>query len=195
MSRETPAQSTTQHLTSEKANPRSNVILIGMAGAGKTTIGTALAHRLGMAHIDTDHYLEAWWGVGLQELRDRLGREGFIAAESERIQELAVQHCVISTGGSVVYSPAGMRSLQQLGPIIGLYAAWETIAQRIAAAPQRGLAIAEGQTLEELYIERQAKYEAYSDVCIATDTQSVHKCVQTIEDWLHGQENGPENRT
>ncbi len=191
---ETPSNITSRPQPATDSRPGSNIILIGMAGSGKTTIGKALAHRLGLAHVDTDHLLEAWWGIQLQQLRDRLGLEGFLEAEKKCVQGLILEDCVISTGGSVVYRAEAMRALQALGPIIGLTAGFPAIAERIARNPHRGLAIAEGQTLEDLYRERQDLYQSWSDLCIATDTHPIAACVQTIEEWLHGQKEGPAER-
>ena len=161
-----------------------SIVLIGMAGAGKSTIGKELARKLGFGHVDTDHILEAWWGMDLQSLTESLSRDRFLAAEARMIQSLDIKRSVISTGGSVVYDHASVEHLRSLGPCIYLKAGLPTIEQRIARAPHRGLAIAPGQTIEELYAERKRLYERSADMTVRTDTQSIDACVAAILDKL-----------
>ncbi|MFP4658214.1 MAG: shikimate kinase, partial [Desulfonatronovibrionaceae bacterium] len=79
-------------------DPCTNLILIGMAGTGKTTLGKMAAGALSWCHIDTDYLLQSWWGMSLQALRDRLGLEAFLQAEADMLTRLKVCRCVISTG-------------------------------------------------------------------------------------------------
>ncbi|GAU09176.1 homoserine kinase [Desulfoplanes formicivorans] len=161
-----------------------SLVLIGMAGAGKSTLGKTLARTLGFAHVDTDHLLEAWWGMDLQTLADTLSREQFLNAEARLIQSLDIRRAVISTGGSVIYDPASVAHLKELGICIYLKAQLSTIEQRIAQNPLRGLAMAPGQSIKDLYREREALYEQAADMIVRTDTQSVQACVATILDRL-----------
>ena len=146
-----------------------NIILIGMAAAGKSTVGRRLARRLGWAFVDTDQLMEAWWGAPLQAIRDRLGLEDFLRAEAEQIRRTFLKKSVIATGGSVVYSEAAMEHLASLGRIVSLESSWEDISRRLTNPQSRGLAIAPGQTLKDLYDERAPLYARYGQVRVPTD--------------------------
>ncbi len=158
----------------------SSLILIGMAGAGKSTIGRRLAQALSYSHVDTDHILEAWWGMDLQSLSEYLSRDQFIQAEARMIQSLDITRSVISTGGSVIYNRTSVQHLKQLGICIYLTADLTTIRQRIARAPLRGLAMASGQSIEDVYMERKPLYEEAADISVPTDILSIEECVAQI---------------
>ena len=96
------------------------VTLIGMAGAGKSTVGRAVAERLGWAYVDTDHLIESTYGARLQDVTDALDKERFLDVEARVIQSLRMQRAVLATGGSVVYRPEAMRYLTSLGPVVFL---------------------------------------------------------------------------
>ncbi|WP_035252794.1 homoserine kinase [Desulfocurvus vexinensis] len=160
------------------------VTLIGMAGAGKSTVGRALALRLGWAHLDTDHVIEADLGRPLQDVFDGLGREAFIRTEERIVSGLRLKRCVISTGGSVVYGPAAVARLRALGPVVHLHAALDVVARRVGAGQGRGLAIAPGQTIADLYNERRALYEAAADLTVDSGALAPDDCAGAIADWL-----------
>ncbi|WP_462324524.1 homoserine kinase [Desulfoplanes sp.] len=161
-----------------------SIILIGMAGAGKSTLGGSLAKVLNWGHVDTDHILEAWWGMDLHTLSQSLTREEFLDAEARMIQGLDIKRTVISTGGSVVYDHRSMRHLHGLGVCIYLEASLPTIRERIAKAPLRGLAIAPGQSIEELYAERVRLYEREADITVQTDILTLDRSIAYIVDRL-----------
>jgi shikimate kinase len=171
-----------------KIDDESCLTLIGMAGAGKTTLGRELAARLGWAQVDTDHVIEAWWGRPLQDISDALGKQEFIRAEEEIVSMLTLKRCVISTGGSVVYGPKAVAHLRELGPVVFLCPGLEKIVARVASNPQRGLAIAPGQTVEDLYNERRPLYEAAADFSVDTGARSAARCAQDILEWLQWRE-------
>jgi len=160
------------------------ISLIGMAGSGKSTLGRLLSQSLSWAHVDTDRLLEAWWGTNLQSIRDHLGLKGFLQAEEKIVLDLRLNRCVISTGGSVVYSAPAMDYLKSLGPIIYLHSELQTILERVQNLSTRGLAMDKGQTLEDIYMQRKPLYEQYADFVVSTDQNSPQKCVQLIEQWL-----------
>ena len=164
------------------------LILIGMAGAGKTTIAKALSQAMSWPHADTDALMEAWFGVRLEEVRNRLGVKQFLKAEEDCILRLKLSRCIVSTGGSVIYSPKAMHKLQELGLIINLQAEYHTIAERINRFPDRGIAMAPGQTLEDLYWERYPIYEKYADLTVQTDKHNPQKCAQLIQELMHEKE-------
>jgi shikimate kinase len=143
------------------------VSLIGMAGAGKTTLGKLLAARLGMAHLDTDRLIEAVHGLELQELLDAKGCEAFLGIEEEVVRTLGVKRCVISTGGSVVYGQSAMARLKELGPVIFLEIDEETFIQRTGDLLGRGfIRTRAGQKPREVFAERQPLYRQYADFTV-----------------------------
>lgn len=164
------------------------ITLIGMAGAGKTTIGRAVAERLGWPQLDTDHVIEAHYGRPLQDIADAFGRDRFVEAEDDIVSALAVVRTVISTGGSVVYGQRCMQRLKELGPVIYLAASQEVILERVAMNPDRGLAIAPGQTVTDLFNERMPLYEAAADFVVNSGEMNPDECATAICEWLKQRE-------
>ena len=150
-----------------------NLILIGMPGAGKSTLGRLLAKRLAMTFLDLDQQLEQQHQCPLQTLVNRLGRDGFRAAEEACVLGLQCQRTVIATGGSVVYSPSAMSRLQQLGQILWLDVPLPLLQQRLHNMDQRGLVIAPGQDLAALYRERLPLYQRWADLRFDGPIQSL----------------------
>lgn len=155
-----------------------------MAGVGKSTIGRYLAQELDWAQLDTDHLLEAFYGLPLQEIFDELGHKPFLLAEELVVANLGAKRCIISTGGSVIYGPRAMTRLHELGPVVYLAASMETIRQRIDNPGQRGLAMAPGQTLDQLFAERRPLYDREAGLVVQTDALGPEMCAKTILDWL-----------
>lgn len=173
-----------RRLHPDKLPPGGCISLIGMAGAGKTTVGQHLAHKLGWTQLDTDRLLEAFYGLPLQEIFDELGHADFLQAEELVVANLGAKRCVVSTGGSVVYGPRAVSKLQELGPVVHLFAELETIRQRIHNPDQRGLVMAPGQTLDALYEERRPLYANAASLVVSTEELSPEACAEAILDWL-----------
>jgi len=165
-----------------------SVVLIGMAGAGKSTLAPLLAEKLGWENMDTDSVIEGYYGRPLQGIVDHLGVEEFRRSEEYIVSGIGVFRMVISTGGSVIYGPKAMERLKLLGPVIYLRISGETCQNRVGGGENRGLAITPGQTLEGLYNERVPLYEQYSDFAVDTDICSPEECVDQIYDWLKSKE-------
>jgi len=160
-----------------------NIVLIGMAAAGKSTVGRCLGKRLQRPFVDTDLLLEAWWGAPLQDITDHLGLEAFVQAEAAQILRLNLHRCVIATGGSVVYSEPAMAYLREIGHIVYLESSYENIALRLTNPLSRGLAIAPGQTIRDLYEERAPLYARFAQATINTDGISPDQaCAAIIKD-------------
>lgn len=157
-----------------------SVSLIGMAGAGKSTVGRALAQCLNWACADTDHIIEAYYGVVLQRIADALSKEEFLDLECQVIRTLRLSRTVLATGGSVVYREEAMRHLASLGPIVYLDVRLPVILERIARKPDRGLAIAPGQTVEDLFREREALYRRYADISLTVENLTPEECATAI---------------
>lgn len=156
------------------------VSLIGMAGAGKSTIGLRLANELGWAFLDSDHLLEALYAARLQDVTDALGKEAFLDAESAMICSIRAHRAVIATGGSVVYRPAAMRHLASLGPVVHLDVPLAEVMRRIARNPQRGLAIGPGQSIADIYNERAPLYARWRTLRCDAARQGAGRCARQI---------------
>ncbi len=156
------------------------ITLIGMAGCGKSTVGKALALHIGWAHLDTDHLIEAHYGTRLQHVADAMDKEAFLDVESAVCQQVNVRRTVISTGGSVVYRASTMEHFHSLGPVVYLRVELPLILERISQNPDRGLAIAPGQTVEDLYNERIALYETFAHHVVDCTEAPVSRCVEHI---------------
>lgn len=126
-----------------------------------------------MAHMDTDALIEAHYGTRLQAVTDSMGKEEFLDVEGYIIGTVLAANTVISTGGSVVYRPNAVRRLRELGPVVYLRVGLPVILERIAKAPDRGIAIAPGETIEDLYHERARLYESAANLIFEPEEQSV----------------------
>ena len=155
------------------------VTLIGMAGAGKSTVGRAVAERLGWAYVDTDHLIESTYGARLQDVTDALDKERFLDVEARVIQSLRMQRAVLPTGGRVRY-------LSSLGPVVFLDVPLPLILERISRKPDRGLAIAPGQTVEDLFREREALYRQWATCRVAAGDIDVSETANAVFDAIAG---------
>ncbi len=148
------------------------IVLIGMPACGKSCMGRALSGKLKMKLIDTDKLIMKRKGKKLQELIDELGVDAFRKIEEEILLSIEGDNLIISTGGSAVYSEAGMKHLKSLGKIFYLYCSFETVKERLGDFSKRGVVLREGQTLLDLYNERIPLYKRYADVTILCDGNS-----------------------
>lgn len=156
------------------------VSLVGMAGAGKSTVGKALARLLNWAFADGDHIIEAVYGAPLQAVTEAVDKETFLDIEAEVIGALRLNRCVLAPGGSVVYRESAMRHLAELGPIVHLEAPLSVIEERIARNPDRGLAIAPGQTVADLFREREALYRRHAAFAVNSAELGPLQCATAI---------------
>lgn len=141
-----------------------NVVLIGMPGCGKSTVGVLLAKALGMAFMDTDVVLQAREGQKLQAMIDMIGIEAFLKKEEEAILDIDCDHTVIATGGSVVYGKRGMKHLHKNGIVLYIRLPFSEIERRLSNLATRGVTLRDNQTLYDLYQERIPLYEAEADI-------------------------------
>lgn len=159
---------------------RSTLILIGMPGVGKTTLGRRLAESTGRRFIDTDEVIEAREKLSLQALLDAKGLQALLAAEQAALLTLQDSHAVIATGGSVVYSAPGMNHLHALGRIVFLSLDLPTLSQRLHNASARGIARREGQSLASLFAERDSLYRRYADTLVDCRGKSEQQLLQEL---------------
>jgi len=160
---------------------KSNLILIGMPGAGKSTVGVVLAKRLGFHFLDTDLIIQTQEQCRLQQILDRRGGETFRQIEEQVLLGLYTEHCVVATGGSVVYSREGIEAIGRTGFQIYLQVPLPILQQRIADMGQRGLVMAKGQSFSELFTERTPLYEKFADLTIACGDLNAEQVAAMIE--------------
>jgi shikimate kinase len=156
------------------------LILIGMFGSGKSTIGKILAAKLRYHFVDVDHLIEAKFRKPLQKVLDELGMKGFMKMEEETLLALRNWHCVISPGGSAVYYPKGMRHLQSLGPRVFLKVSLPALKKRLPDWSNRGVVCRGGSTLPALYRERAPLFRKYSDLTVEAERKSAEKIAAEI---------------
>jgi shikimate kinase len=143
-----------------------NITLIGMPGAGKSTVGNLLSKLMDLGFIDTDSLICQAHQRTLQNIVNEDGHMKLRQYEEQVMLELSVEQTVISTGGSAVYSPAAMQHLSTISKIIYLSASYEVIAERIKDLDTRGLVKQPRQCLHDLYVERTTLYEKYAEITV-----------------------------
>lgn len=164
--------------------PRKNIVLIGMPGAGKSTLGVLLAKALGMTFVDTDLIIQEQQGCLLQELIERDGVAEFLSIEEEVILQLEVENCVIATGGSVIYSNGSITHLKKNGILVYLKLRYDEIEHRINNISSRGIAIEKGRKLIDLFNERIILYEKYADIIVDCSDSTIEDVVLKTIDFM-----------
>ncbi|MFN2286771.1 MAG: shikimate kinase [Chromatocurvus sp.] len=159
----------------------SAISLIGMPGAGKSTVGVILAKLCGLGFCDTDIAIQQREGASLQEILEEHGNQGFRRIEQAVLLDVPLADAVVSTGGSVIFSEAVMDRLKAAGPVVYLRADLATLEQRILANPLRGIAREGTQTYADVYAERSPLYERYADVIVDAGAGSADEVAATIQ--------------
>ena len=157
-----------------------NIILIGMPGCGKSTCGVLVAKTLCMDFCDTDLVIQKLEKSSLQEIINTKGNDYFAKAEESAVCGISLTNCVVATGGSVVFSPKAMEHLKKNAVIVYLRISFETMRKRISNIESRGILLKNGETLEDMYRERQPLYEKYADRIIDCDEYGIEKTVCQI---------------
>jgi shikimate kinase len=143
-----------------------NIVLIGMPGSGKSTVGVILAKRLSRGFVDTDLLIQTAQGRSLQSIVDTDGYLALREIEEKLLANLDCSNQVIATGGSAAYSHPAMTHLKRGGIVVYLHADLETLHKRVPDFSERGLAKGPDQTLDDLFMERISLYTAYADITI-----------------------------
>lgn len=157
-----------------------NIVLIGMPGAGKSTIGVILAKVLGYKFIDSDLLIQEQEGCLLKDIIKSKGIEGLIAIEERVNASIVANNTVIATGGSVIYGERAMKHLQEIGTVVYIQHSYETIASRLGNIRQRGVVLRNDQTLEDLYNERCPLYEKYAHLIIDGEGLGIEEVLEQI---------------
>jgi len=159
-----------------------NIILIGMPGAGKSTLGVILAKTLGMNFIDTDIVIQKNSGRLLQEIIDKEGPNTFLKLEEKAIMGLDCHNTVIATGGSVVFSRHAMEYLKSDGVVLYLDIPFEIMVQRLNNIRTRGIVLVVGQSLQDMYNQRISLYKKYADIRIDCSDDDFENIVEKVVD-------------
>jgi shikimate kinase len=156
-------------LSGQEPDQERGIILIGMPGSGKSTVGVLLAKALSRPFIDTDLIVQAVQGKRLQDLIDSKGLDAFLAMEETCIAGIRVGEAVVSTGGSVPLRERAMHFLKKEGIVVHLELPLDELRRRITNMDSRGIALAPGQSFDELYDERMPLYKKYADLTVNCD--------------------------
>lgn len=157
-----------------------NIVLIGMPASGKSTIGVILAKFMQYDFMDTDLVIQRETGHSLAELIAAHGVSGFCDLENQICAGVNAEHTVIATGGSVVYGEEAMTHLKKIGRVVYLKTPLRELRRRLGDLEQRGVALRDGQTLEDLYNERVPLYERYADIVVNENHRDTEGVVRQI---------------
>lgn len=156
---------------------KSNIVLIGMPGVGKSTLGVVLAKQLGYDFVDTDLVIQHKYGKTLQELIEKRGDEGFIELENRELSQIDCEHTVIATGGSAVYGKEAMEHLAKIGTIVYLDAPEQELEDRLGDLDERGVVRNGKDTVREIFEERLYLYMQYAQITIQLTGKTLRTAV------------------
>ena len=163
-----------------------NIVLIGMPGAGKSTVGVVLAKILGFEFLDSDLLIQRQEGKVLHKLIAQHGIDGFIAIENQVNRDIHTTDTVISTGGSVIYGDEAMQSLKKEGIVVYIQLSYEGLKRRLGDLTKRGVVLKEGFTLKDLYNERSPLYEKYADIIVNVDRKTIEESIEAVRSSVEG---------
>ena len=159
---------------------KTNILMIGMPGAGKSTVGVLLAKDMSMNFLDVDVYIQGHEGRRLQDIIDNDGIETFKELEEKYLMDINVDKYVISTGGSAIYSEAGINYLKQTSVVVYLSINLDTLKERLGDFSTRGVVIKPGQTFLDLYEERCKLYSEAADLALDCNGKTQDEIVAEI---------------
>lgn len=161
-----------------------NITLIGMPGAGKSTIGVVLAKVLGYQFLDSDLLIQKQEKRRLSEIIAQEGYNGFKEIEDRVNASIEAEDTVIATGGSVVYCENAMEHLKEIGTVVYLKLSLSSLTRRLGNLKGRGVLLKEGQSLKNLYEERVPLYEKYADIVIDEEGKNLEESLEAILEIL-----------
>ena len=159
---------------------KNNIVLIGMPGVGKSTVGVILAKVLGYQFVDADLLIQKSEGKLLKDIIEEKGTDGFIEVENRVNASIQAENTIIATGGSVIYGKEAMAHLKEIGTVVYLHVPFATLEKRLADIKGRGVVLKEGQTLYDLYLERTPLYEKYADLESSEEGLNVEQTVDKL---------------
>ena len=168
---------------------KNNIVLIGMPGVGKSTVGVILAKVMGYQFLDADLLIQKQEGKLLREIIAEVGADGFIEVENRVNASIDCSKTIIATGGSVVYGQEAMEHLKSIGTVVYLEVPFPVLEKRLSDIKGRGVVLKDGQTLYDLYMERTPLYEKYADVCISEEGLGVEQTVELLREKLQSLNN------
>ena len=161
-------------------NKKNNIVLIGMPGVGKSTVGVILAKVLGYEFLDADILIQKQEGKLLREIIEEVGTDGFIEVENRVNAGIECTNSIIATGGSVVYGKEAMEHLKEIGTVVYLEVPFSILEKRLSDIKGRGVVLKDGQTLHDLYMERTPLYERYADIRVSENGLNVEQTVELL---------------
>lgn len=161
-----------------------NITLIGMPGAGKSTIGVVLAKVLGYQFLDSDLLIQKQEKRRLSEIIAEEGYNGFKEIEDRINASIETEDTVIATGGSVVYCENAMKHLKEIGTVVYLKLSLDSLTRRLGNLKGRGVLLKEGQSLQNLYEERVPLYEKYADIVVDEEGKNLEESLEAILEIL-----------
>ena len=172
----------------ESCNTTDNIVLIGMPGAGKSTLGVVLAKILNYDFLDADLVIQNKHGKTLQTLINEHGPQGFLDVENQDLQEINVHRTIIATGGSAVYSDRAMEHLRSIGTVVYLQISYSELANRLGDLQERGVVMkgGMGMSLADLYEERLPLYEKWAEITVDVEKTSITQAAKKVVAALQG---------
>lgn len=159
---------------------KSNIVLLGMPGSGKSTVGVLLAKRLGKRFVDTDLLIQEQEGRLLSDIISEEGLDEFIAIENRVNASVVAENSVIAPGGSAIYGKEAMEHFKEIGEIVYLKLSYRSVAKRLGDLTKRGVVFRPGQTLKALYKERCPLYEKYADYIVECDGKKIGETLELV---------------
>ena len=170
-----------------------NIVLIGMPGCGKSTVGVVLAKILGYRFLDSDLVIQEQEDRLLSDIIEQEGVDGFNEIENRINASINVRKTVIATGGSVVYGKDAMEHFKDIGIIVYIKLPYDDIKHRLGDLAKRGVSIKEGQTLRDLYNERLPLYEKYADIIADERGLTISQTAMYIKEQIYSRYGGRKN--
>ena len=157
-----------------------NIVLIGMPGVGKSTVGVILAKEIGYQFVDSDLLIQKAEGKLLKEIIAEQGVDGFLEIEDRVNASIETEKSVIATGGSVVYGRAAMKHFKETALVVYLSCPYSRLEKRLGDLKGRGVVIKDGQTLRDIYEERCRLYEQYADVTVDEANHGIEATLELL---------------
>ena len=161
-----------------------SIVLIGMPGVGKSTIGVILAKEIGYQFLDADLLIQEQEGMLLKDIIATKGHDGFLAVENQVNREVNAKHSVIATGGSAVYGETAMEHFKDIGTVIYLEVDEIELEERVGSLKERGVVSNGKTTIDEIFEDRKNLYRKYADITLNLNGKSIRESVDDIYDNL-----------